>query len=220
MHVVVPYAADTPKTRLEPALDAGERRRLARTMLEDVIRAIRATDREPTVLATGAIQSPLGASVTVDDRPLTEAVNAVLGDRLPEGPVAIVMADLALATPDALGRLFDASGDVVVAPGRGVGTNAIVVRHPSFRVDYHGGSFVDHEAAARECGAAFNTVDSRRLGTDIDEPADLVEAFVHGPGRTPDLLRTFGFELDREKGRVSIRRSGEGVDVADRSSSF
>src|SRR6056297_3165111 len=154
MRVVVPYAAAEPKTRLADALSPAERSAFADEMLADVLAAIRATGREPELLATEPVETD--APVTVDDRPLTDAVNAVLAET--DGPVAVVMADLALATPDALARLFDREGDVVLAPGRGGGTNALVARHPGFRVDYHGTSFLDHLAVARDVGAQVGVV--------------------------------------------------------------
>ncbi|GAB7018533.1 2-phospho-L-lactate guanylyltransferase [Halostagnicola bangensis] len=215
MHVVVPYAPDAPKTRLEPVLSPAERSILARVMLEDVLDSIRGTGHEPTILSTEPLE--IDAPVTVDKRPLTEAVNAALESRIrtastksgtPEA-IAIVMADLALTTPDALGKLFAPETDVVIAPGRGVGTNALVVRHPEFRVDYHGGSYLDHRRIAEEVDATLETVDSFRLGTDIDEPADLVEVLVHGTGNTPECLREFGFELDSREGRLEVVRSAE-----------
>jgi 2-phospho-L-lactate guanylyltransferase len=121
--------------------------------------------------------------------------------------LAVVMADLALATPAALDRLLAADGDVVLAPGRGVGTNALVVRTPAFRVDFHGTSFLDHRRAAESAGAAVGTVDSFRLSTDVDEPADLVEAFVHGGEATVEWLAArFELAVDDDEGRVSLER--------------
>ncbi|NHN59969.1 MULTISPECIES: 2-phospho-L-lactate guanylyltransferase [Halorussus] len=205
MRVVVPYAAAEPKTRLADALSADERTAFAEAMLTDVLAAVRATGREPEVLATAPVDAD--ASVTVDDRPLTEAVNAVLAGT--DGPVAVVMADLALATPDALGRLFDGDGDVVVAPGRGGGTNALAVRHPEFRVDYHGTSFLDHLAAARGVGASVAVVDSHRLATDVDERADLAEVLIHGECSSASYgwLREAGFELAGDESRVGVVRT-------------
>ncbi|WP_226481282.1 2-phospho-L-lactate guanylyltransferase [Natrinema amylolyticum] len=236
MRVVVPFAAETPKTRLESVLSPGERSRFARAMLADVLRAIVAAGHEPTVVSTAPLavddlelpgEVTAATSVTVDERPLTEAVNARLpgsdggneGDGVDSGsdsdpnrdPVAIVMADLALATPDALETLLTTSADVAIAPGRGGGTNALVVRHPAFRVDYHGTSYLDHREIAREVEADLETVDSFRLGTDIDEPADLVEVLVHGreSHRAPARLREFGFVLDDRDGRVDVAREDD-----------
>ncbi|WP_049912733.1 2-phospho-L-lactate guanylyltransferase [Natrialba hulunbeirensis] len=231
MHVVVPFAADTPKTRLSGVLAPTERTTLARAMLADVLSAVVATGHVPTVLSTSpltveslfssddqhasvspALESLREIPVTVDDRPLTAAVNAYL--EAAEEPVAIVMADLALATPAALSTVFDAGAadGVAIAPGRGGGTNALVVRHPDFRVDYHGASYVDHREHATEIGAPLESVDSFRLGTDIDEPADLVEVLIHGredgnQSRTATRLRELGFELETTDGRVTVVRT-------------
>lgn len=202
MHVVVPFAAEEPKTRLEPALDPRERETLSRAMLADVLEAVRGTGREPTVLATDEID--VDAPVLVDDRPLSVAVNAVLASR--DGPVAVVMADLALATPDALEDLCSAEADVALVPGRGGGTNAVLARHPEFRVDYHGASYLDHRRVARELDADLETVDSFRLSTDVDEPADLVEVALHGGDRSQACLERIGFTLEADDGRVSLER--------------
>lgn len=201
MHVLVPYAADRPKTRLAAVLSPDERRAFACAMLSDVLAAVDAAGHDATVLSTAPVDAP--APVAVDDRPLTPAVN----DRLGDPPLGVVMADLALATPDALARLCGAAGDVVVAPGRGGGTNALVVRHPDFRVDYHGASYLDHLRAAAGVGASVREFDSNRLATDVDEPADLAELLVHGDGAARDWLVDAGFELDTTEGRVGVTRS-------------
>jgi len=150
--------------------------------------------------------------VVVDDRDLTPAVN----DRLAaEGPTAVVMADLALATPAAVAGLLtdgaDADGraSVTLVPGRGGGTNALVARHPAFRVDYHGLSFRDHRQRVREAGAALRRVDSFRLSTDVDERADLPEVLLHGGPRSRGWLRRAGFDLAVDGGRVGLTRGAD-----------
>lgn len=205
MRVVVPFSASEPKTRLAPVLTADERRQFALAMLDDVLDALVAAGVDPEVLATAPVDLDRNVSVTVDDRPLDPAVNDVLANT--DGPVAVVMADLALATPAAIDRLRDADGDVVLAPGRGGGTNAFVARHPAFRVDYHGASIRDHRAIAAEIGAEVAEVDSYRLGTDVDEPADLTEVLLHGEGRSAEWLRAAGFELVVEDGRTTAERA-------------
>ncbi|WP_114578224.1 2-phospho-L-lactate guanylyltransferase [Saliphagus sp. LR7] len=202
-HVIVPFSGADPKTRLEPLLSAAERGRLARAMLSDVLAAVSGAGAESTVLATEPVDADLAERVIVDERPLSAAVNARLES---EGPVAVVMADLALATPEALEGLFATDGEVVVAPGRGGGTNALVVRHSDFRVDYHGVSYLDHRERAREVGAVVETVDSFRLATDVDEPEDVVEVLVHGDGESRDALEGMGFEIAVRDGRVGVAR--------------
>jgi 2-phospho-L-lactate guanylyltransferase len=140
--------------------------------------------------------------VRVDDRPLTAAVNAHL-----EPPIAVVMADLALATSETISRLFDADGSVVIAPGLGGGTNALVVRHPEFRVDYHDASVADHRGIAADIGVEPTLFDSFRLAVDIDEPDDLAELLLHGTGQAAAFLEAAGFEIATTSGRVAVRRT-------------
>ena len=224
MEVLVPFSTDRPKSRLSGALDPDERAAFARAMLRDVLGAVESAGGDPRVLATGPVDADLECPVAVDERPLTEAVNAALDahfDESPEGatPVAVVMADLALATPAALRELFAAGreADVAIAPGRGGGTNAFVASSPDFRVDYHGASYLDHRRIAAEVGAGVAVVDSHRLATDVDEPADLAEVLIHaeadgegggsGGSEAARWLRDAGFALDAAGGRVGVERS-------------
>jgi len=233
MEVLVPFSTDRPKSRLSAVLTPGERVQFARAMLRDALDA---------VSAAGAVDADLPCPVTVDDRPLTEAVNAALDARLAGGGgerVAVVMADLALATPAALQELFAAGRevDVAIAPGRGGGTNAFVTGHPEFETDYHGASYLDHRRIADEIGASVAVVDSHRLATDVDEPGDLAELLIHaeadasgasasngdsdadgaddtdtdgGGHRAAQWLRDAGFALDSSGGRVGVERERRG----------
>lgn len=202
MRTLVPFDPTNPNTRLSPLFSEDERRAFATAMLADVLDSVRRAGGSPTVLATAPLDGDADAPVTVDDRPLSVAVN----DALTELPATVVMADLALATPDAIGRLYDADADVVVAPGRGGGTNALVVRHPGFSVDYHGISFLDHLAAADAVGASVETVDSFRLAVDVDDPADLLDVLVHSDGTAVDWLRDAGFRVAVVDGTPEVVR--------------
>ena len=208
MRVLVPYSERDPKSRLAPVLSAPERRSFARAMLEDVVDAVREAGHDPELLVPEPVDATLpDVPATVDDRPLTPAVDAALdavGERVPA--LAVVMADLPLATPTTLRRLSAVDGDVAVAPGRGGGTNALVVRDPAFSVDYHGASYRDHREAAAAAGLSVGVVDSMRLAVDVDEPADLAEVLLHGGGRAREWLVDAGVELDPTGDRVGVRR--------------
>jgi len=202
MRFVVPVSGSDPKTRLSSVLTADERREFTEAMLADVLRALEAAGQSPEVVTTAAVECE--APVTVDERGLDSLVNGLLTET--DGELAVVMADLPLLTPDAVEGLFEPDADVVLAPGLGGGTNAFVSRHPDFRVDYHGASIRDHRRSAREARATVAEVDSRRLATDIDEPADLAEVLLHSDGAAADWLRDAGFELFLDDGRVTVQR--------------
>lgn len=201
MRVLVPFDAAEPKTRLAEALDPDERATLAHRLLGDVLGTVSDAGHEPVVLATAAVD--VDAPVRTDERPLTPAVDDALADApLPAG---VVMADLGLATPGSVERLVGTAGDVAIAPGRGGGTNALVVRDPAFHVDFHGASVRDHRRIAAEAGLTVETVDSYRLGTDVDERADLAELALHGEGAAADWVRE-RFAVAAEDGRVTVAR--------------
>ena len=216
MRSLVPFAAVDPKTRLDSELSDAERAAFARVMLRSVCRTLHAAGHKPQILATAALDTtalPADTSIIVDDRPLTTAINAQLATGV---PTLIMMADLPLATPATIHRLTTTpndgdtgasdAADIVIAPGLGGGTNALVVREPAFRVDYHGASALDHRATAADLGATVRTIDSRRLATDIDEPRDLAEVLLHGDGPAREWLVDAGFELDTTDGRVDVQR--------------
>lgn len=205
MRFLVPFDVRDPNTRLSTVLDRQERTAFALAMLRDVVAAIRETGHQPEVLATAPFD--YDGSVIVDERPLSAAVNAVLAES--DTAVTVVMADLPLVTPDALERLLAPDQEVVIAPGLGGGTNALVIRHPAFRVDYHEGSYRDHCTAAKACNGTLSTVDSFRLAVDIDDPDDLAEVLLHSDGHATAWLREAGFELVERDGRTTAVRTSE-----------
>jgi 2-phospho-L-lactate guanylyltransferase len=201
MRTVVPFDPRNPNSRLSPVLDDEQRRSFAAAMLADVLDAVRGAGGDPTILATAPLDGDVDAPVSVDDRSLSEAVQ----DEIDAGlPVAVVMADLALTTPEAVGRLFDAGGSVALAPGTAGGTNALVVREPGFTVDYHGASFRDHLVAAERADLDVSVVDSFQLAVDVDDESDLVDVLVHGDGRARDWLADAGYGLTVRDGEPVI----------------
>lgn len=228
MDFLVPYDNRDPKTRLGPLLDRSERQDLAGAMLLDVLAAFDASEHDPHLLSTAPIdvgdltrcsssdtidreaeenrRDERIVPMTIDERPLTEAVNAAI--EAASGPIGILMADLPLVTGETIDELVATEGDVVVAPGLGGGTNALVIRQPGFRVDYHGVSVRDHFDRAAAIGASAIEFDSRRLATDVDEPVDLVEVLLHSDGAAAEWLAEQGFriEVEAERDRVTAVR--------------
>lgn len=205
MRILVPFDAREPKTRLSAVLDKREREQFARVMLTDVLDALQRAGYEPTVLATAPVDCD--CPVRVDQRELSTAVNVELDKE--DYPVGIVMADLPLLTVGAVDRLTDASGDVVIAPGLGGGTNALVIRSPQFSVDYHGASFRDHHSQAVDDGLDVSVVDSFRLAVDIDSPDDLIEVLLHGENDTAEWLTSAGLTIDDTGDQPTLAQSGE-----------
>jgi 2-phospho-L-lactate guanylyltransferase len=91
VRVVVPYAVDQPKTRLASVLSPAERVAFSAAMCRDVCAAIHRAGETPELLATAPVEfadALDSVPVTVDDRPLTDAVNAVLTETLASSETA------------------------------------------------------------------------------------------------------------------------------------
>lgn len=203
MRVIIPFAGSMPKTRLSDVLSLSERRSFARAMLQDVLAAVQAAGHEPVLLTPSPLDSDV--STIVDDQPLSGAVNAVLSDS--DLPVTVLMADLPLITATDLAQFVETQGDVVLAPGLGGGTNALVVRDRSFAVDYHGTSYLDHLETAQEMGLDVSEATSWRLTVDIDEPPDLAEVLLHNDGHASRWLAERGFSMVKSTGRANAIRT-------------
>ena len=208
MEVLVPFDPSEPKERLSAVLSDTERRQLAVAMLADVIAAIEAAGQTPVVLTPTSDAVTLDCVVVCDDRPLSAAVTAQVQGRLRSGAnaVAVLMADCALATASAVDGLINTHGSLVLVPGRGGGTNALVIEDAGFSADFHGASILDHRQEADTLGITAVEYDSMRLSTDIDEPADLPEVLLHTDGRAASQLLSWGFSLEVTDGRVAVTR--------------
>ena len=118
----------------------------------------------------------------------------------------IVMADLALLTQNDMAGILSCRGDVVLCPGRGGGTNMILIRSPEFRTCYQGLSFPKHLDCARQAGLEVSVFESFRAGSDIDCPEDLAEVLLHGRGEARVLLEKMGFSLSKRAEAKASKR--------------
>jgi len=195
-------------------LTPDERRLLAFAMLRDVLDVVTGFHRATVLSRTGLDITEVGREVEIveSDLELNDALNSLIAEEASRGwpsDILIVMADLALLTGKDVAGILNCDGDVVLCPGRGGGTNMILIRNPKFRTCYHGLSFQKHLAFAKEVGLEAPVFESFRAGCDIDEPDDLGEILIHGKGQGKRLLEEWGFKLC-EDGRAECVRGKEG----------
>ena len=213
IHVVIPFKNRGAKSRLASDLSPKERRLLSFAMLKDVLDAVLGQGRATILSRPGLNIADVGYDVEVQESGLglNDALNALIAEEAHQGwprDILICMADLALLTEKEVAGILNCQGDVVLCPGRGGGTNMILIRNPGFRTCYRGLSFPKHLAYARQLGLEVSVFESFRAGCDIDEAEDLAEVLLHGRGRSKGVLEDMGFILS-EKGRSGlIRRSG------------
>lgn len=210
VHCIVPFKSSGCKTRLSPVLSAEQRWLLAVAMLRDVIRALRSVG-VVTVLArpgmSGDIIADLNASLRFSGLELSDALNEFIDESAAAGwpaDILIVMADLPLLREEDVIGMIGTPGGVVLAPGRGGGTNMILIRDSRFRTRYRGLSFARHQREAEELGTEIGYYYSYRAGCDIDEPGDLIEIMLHTSGESRALLERFGLRVIESEGRAMM----------------
>ncbi|ATZ61086.2 MAG: 2-phospho-L-lactate guanylyltransferase [Methanosarcinales archaeon Met12] len=186
MKAIIPFKMENAKSRLSPLLSALERKEFAERMLEDVIHALdNSVVRKYEVLTGG----------TLDD-----AINGAIRDV--QTPILIVMPDLPLIQPRHINEVVGSSADVVIAPGRGGGTNLLFLREPHlFKVQYHNTSFLRHVQIAQDRGMSVDIYDSFFVSTDMDVPEDLVELLIHGTGAAARYLCEIDVTISTISGR-------------------
>ena len=185
------------KQRLAPLLDPSERRRLARTMLEDVLGACsgaRSLARIVVVTAddaVAAIAERAGARVLKEarERGTNAAIQAGIGAATAFASGVIVLpADVphvTAASIDAAARLCVREGALVLVPAsRDGGTNLLACTPPDLiETSFGAGSFVRHRERARQAGIEPILPSLGRLDLDLDRPQD-IDSFLAMPATT------------------------------------
>lgn len=176
--VLVPVKAfSAAKARLAPALTAGERAVLARSMAEAVLRAARplpvtvvCDDVEVAAWARGGGAAVVWTPGLGLDGAVARGVRALAG--LGVDRVVVAHADLPLATD--LTWPARLPGVTLVPDRRHDGTNvACVPTSAGFSFAYGPGSLARHVDEAARLGLGLQVVPEPVLAWDVDVPADL-----------------------------------------------
>ncbi|MEI8003717.1 MAG: 2-phospho-L-lactate guanylyltransferase [Methanothrix sp.] len=206
IQIVIPFKNQGAKSRLAPVFSAKERQFLSFAMLRDVLDVVLGFGWATILSRPGLDAADVGRDVEIveSELDLNDALNAIVADAAWQGwqqDILIVMADLALLTPNDVAGILSCQGDVALCPGRGGGTNMILIRTPEFRTCYRGLSFPKHLAYCQRAGLKAEVFESFRAGCDIDCPEDLAEVLLHGRGEARALLEKMGFSAsERGKG--------------------
>jgi 2-phospho-L-lactate guanylyltransferase len=216
IRAVIPFKRENAKSRLSEVLSEIQRQEFSLCMLFDVISALENSGKFDAIdILNSSFSSimntefPLNVNVLLNEKNLNDALNEYLLKSAEhwDGTVLIIMADMPLVTEKQIIELTNKTADVVIAPGSGGGTNALLIRKPDkFHVDYYGTSFLDHLRITKEAGLSMDVYDSFLVSTDMDEPDDLIELLIHGHGRAADYLRSTGISLDKKTGKLVLKK--------------
>jgi len=192
------------KSGLSAVLVPEQRRQLVLSMLADVLKAV----HQAPSIASSIIVSPdekvlsfanlHGAEgVTEPGLGLNEALNLAIRHTISKDvdSVLILPADLPFlksADVENLIAMASAPKDIVIAPSKAKGTNALFLRPPDLiKLRFGGESFPLHVKEASQAGVRPRIYRSTTIALDIDEPEDMLSVETLGLGtRTYEFLHS------------------------------
>lgn len=192
------------KSSLGPALTSEQRRQLVLCMLSDILNILRHAPVKSLVVSPDddvlRFASERGAArLKEPGLGLNGALKLAIRHAVAGGAdsVLIVPADLPLLRVADIEKILAlASGprDVVIAPSKANGTNALFLRPPDvIELRFGGESFPLHASESVRAGVRPRVYRSPTVATDIDEPADLLGVRSMGGGtKTYEFLCSLG----------------------------
>jgi 2-phospho-L-lactate guanylyltransferase len=193
------------KSSLGEVLGPEQRQRLVLAMLADVMKALHlappiagtiVVSPDEKVLSFARLHGAEG--IAEPGLELNEALKLAIHHAISESvdSVLIVPADLPFLKPadiENIVAMASAPRDVVIAPSKAKGTNALFLRPPDIiDLRFGGESFPLHVKEASQAGAKPRIYRSTTTTLDIDKPEDLLKVEMLGLGaRTREFLRSF-----------------------------
>lgn len=190
------------KSSLSGALTDDQRRGVVLCMLADVLEAIHCAPSTAGIIVVSQDKEVLNFAeengalgVLEPGVGLNGAIKLAIQRATAEGAtsVLIIPSDLPLLRPsdvENIAAMASSPQDVVLAPSKDNGTNAMFLRPPDVMEPRFGGeSFPVHLMEARETGIKPRIYRSRTIAFDIDDVTDLLGVKVHELGaRAHDFL--------------------------------
>lgn len=199
------------KSSLSGVLTDDQRREVVLCMLADVLGAVRSAPSIAGAIVVSSDEKVLnfakenGALDVLElGVGLNEAIKLAIQHAMAKGATSVLImpSDLPLLRPadvENIVAIASSPQDVVLAPSKDNGTNAMFLRPPNvMKLRFGGESFPVHLMEAREAGIRPRIYRSRAVAFDVDDVADLLGVKVHELGaRTHDFLKRH--ELNQSK---------------------
>lgn len=175
------------KSRLAGVLPPAERQRLCADLLENTLNlalALQSTagvrvvtpDPEASEIAQARGVATINDGGIGLNAAVRRGLDAVLGTTGNGSAALILPIDLPIATADVVGRAFNGTAQVVIAPdAERRGTNLLCLSYPAlsvFPLAFGPSSFAAHRDGAIRAGLSVEILDDHRLAFDLDEPED------------------------------------------------
>ncbi|HTX60842.1 MAG TPA: 2-phospho-L-lactate guanylyltransferase [Methanobacterium sp.] len=177
------------KTRLSPTLTPLERENLLKSMLSDVINVLK--NSVDQVLVISSDRDVLKYVDKMDVHVLEEEgvtdLNGALAQAIEYSSkncskVLIIPSDIPLIKEEHVKEILKMGKDVdlVIAPAKGGGTNALLCTVPGIKMMFGDCSFFKHLDEAVRMGLKYYVYDSFYLSLDVNTAEDLGEIMLHG----------------------------------------
>jgi 2-phospho-L-lactate guanylyltransferase len=203
------------KTRLSPTLTETERENLLKAMLKDVIKALK--DHVEKIVVISSDSEVLRFVEDMGVTALQEKGDTDLNGALTQAvewcsefyeKVLVVPSDVPLIRKYHVKNILKRSEsfDVVIAPAKGGGTNALLLPPSTISMKFGEYSFFEHIKEAKAKNISYSIYDSFYLSLDVNTAEDLGEIILHGRGtETRDFLRRSHLKVRSNHGSLRLR---------------
>ena len=217
---IIPVSRFThAKTRLSPTLTPLERENLLKSMLKDVIGVLKQKVNEVIVISSDEevlrYVEDLGV-VSLKEQGTTD-LNGALKQAIRwcsklTDQVLIVPSDVPLIKVEHVDRIIKMgeTADIVIAPAKGGGTNALLCPVIDMEMKFGDCSFFEHLKIAKSHNWQYAVFDSFYISLDVNTAEDLGEIMLHGlDTATRSFLKSTRLEVfsNHGKERLRIKRS-------------
>jgi 2-phospho-L-lactate/phosphoenolpyruvate guanylyltransferase len=203
------------KTRLSPTLTASERENLLKSMIKDVINILKKTVDQVVVISSDKDVLDCISHLNVlslkerGETDLNGALHQAVDWCSPQaGRVLIVPSDVPLIQEHHVKDMMKLGEekDVVIAPAKGGGTNALLCPSKGMKMKFGDWSFFEHIKEAQLENFSWGVYDSFYLSLDVNTAEDLGEIIIHGVGtHTRVFLKEIGLKALSNHGTERIR---------------
>ncbi|MDR2829506.1 MAG: 2-phospho-L-lactate guanylyltransferase [Methanobrevibacter sp.] len=219
IYAIIPVSKlNNAKTRLSPFLSPIERKNLLKSMLKDVVMALKKHVDEVIIISSDTDVLDYGKELRVVT--LVEESNSNLNLALEQAmkwaedkvsKIIIVPSDLPLIAKSDLCRLINQgkSQDFIIAPSRGGGTNILIIKPLTIKMEYGEDSFRKHVKEAIANNLPPLVYDSFFLSLDVNITEDLGEILLHDEdSNTKNYLQTLNISVEPIHGvqRLKVSR--------------
>jgi 2-phospho-L-lactate guanylyltransferase len=213
---IIPVSRFThAKTRLSPTLTALERENLLKSMLKDVIGVLKGKVSEVVVISSDedvldyvkcmGVVSLIEEGKTDLNGALQQAVDWC-SDQSEQ--VLIVPSDVPLMKVEHVDSLImmGETADLVIAPAKGGGTNALLCPVNGMEMKFGECSFFEHLNVAESNKWQYAVYDSFYMSLDVNNAEDLGEIMLHGTDtETKKFLKSSGLEVKSNHGKERLQ---------------